>query len=621
MCGIAGFYNTTVAPGQVELLMRSLDHRGPDSNGKFLSGNIGLLHTRLSIIDLSSLGAQPYRFNNLVLVYNGELYNYKEVRDELLAHGYTFQSNSDSEVLIKAFDKWREKCVDKFVGMFAFGIYEETSRTMWLFRDRVGVKPLYYCLENGRLTFASELKSLRSIHNDTAIDMESVYYYFRFGFVPGHRSIFTKIRKLPAAHYLKMTSGSHEVTRYWKPVLNINHSKREEQWIDELEAAMQKAFQYRMVADVPVGVFLSGGVDSSLLTAILQKTRGDIHAFTVGFDEPQFDESDHAKKVAEYLKVSYTEEHLRLSEAKSIFERFYDIYDEPFADTSGIPMSFVAGIAKESGAKVVLSADGGDELFGGYTHYQSASRLYQRLQSLPRFARGAMAAGMAAAFPKSLRSNISFLNFEHKTYALDELLSADDPTHFFEAYIANQSNSEIQNLVNYQAGYLSPSGPGAPVEQMMNWDLTNYLPDDLLVKVDRATMYHGIECRDPFLDHRLVEMSMTMPLHLKIRNGESKYILKKLLNRYLPPQIIDRPKRGFSIPIFQWFSNDLDRMFASYFDPANLKKVAILNEAEVTREYRKYLKYKQAGKQYNVEKMWRILSFLMWWEKYIDHAA
>lgn len=617
MCGIAGFYNVRVDQKQIDALIQNLIHRGPDGQHFYTRNDTGLIHTRLSIIELSDLGSQPYKFEDLVLVFNGELYNYQEVREELKKKGYTFLSNSDTEVLIKAFHCWGEQCISRFIGMFAFAIYDQAQDSIWLFRDRLGVKPLYYSFNNNSLIFASELRALSVLDHSKEIDLQSVYYYFRFGYVPAHLSIFKSVSKLEAGHYLKIDRTGIKKEKYWSPSFSIDHSKTEDKWVDEFEELMISAFRYRMVSDVPVGVFLSGGIDSSLLASILRKYFGEIHSFTIGFEQPEFDESSYARKVAEHLSINHTEKLLGLSEAERILGDFYSIYDEPFADTSGIPTSFVAQLAKQNGMKVVLSADGGDELFGGYTHYQNGLSLDQKVLGLPAGIRKMLAGTLGIALPGSVRKSISSFNLEHKTHALEELLHAKNSTQLFEALIANQSQDEITNLINYSGGYLSQGSDIDPLQQMMKWDLQYYLTDDLLVKVDRATMYHGIECREPLLDHRLIELASTIPVGLRIKNGTGKYLERKLLQRYVPKEFFERKKQGFSIPIFAWFSEKLDGMFKIFLSRESLSKVPFLNSAEVEREYSKYLRYKRKGKQYNIEKMWRLLSFMLWWNKYM----
>jgi asparagine synthase (glutamine-hydrolysing) len=623
MCGIAGFFNASPTAGQVQMAMERLTHRGPDAQQYVLKNSAGLIHTRLSIIELSSLGSQPYKFENLALVFNGEIYNYKEIRESLKKLGYSFISNSDTEVLIKAFHCWREKCMDRLIGMFAFAIYDETADEIFLVRDRVGVKPLYYAYQDKALYFASELKALDAFGLSGEINLEAASLYFRFGFIPHHLSIFKSISKLEPGHYLKVSKNGVIKRQYWNLNYETINGRREDEWLEELEPLLISAFRYRMVSDVPVGVFLSGGIDSSLLTAILQKHHGNIHSFTIGFEENEFDESVYAQQVAEYLKTSHTQKILKLDEARKLLYNFYSVYDEPFADTSGIPTACVANLAKINGVKVVLSADGGDELFGGYTHYRQALNFFNKIIRLPKDLRRALSKTTRALFPVSVRKKVNILNTEHKIYALEEILCANNPADFFESFIGNQSMDEIQLMLRHTStGSMGFTRKDlTTLQTMMAWDFHYYLPDDLLVKVDRATMFHGVECRDPFLDHRLVELAAQIPDQLKIQNGNGKYLLRKILKKYLPERFYERKKQGFSIPIFEWFSKDLDEMFDYYLSPKKVNEVTFLDSQEIQREYKKYQYFKKAGKQYNIEKMWRILSFMLWWDKYVKHEA
>ncbi len=378
-----------------------------------------------------------------------------------------------------------------------------------------------------------------------------------------------------------------------------------------------------MVSDVPVGVFLSGGIDSSLLTALLQKHRGHIHTFTIGFEESKFDESVYAQQVARYLKTNHTQKILQLVEAQKFLNKFYSIYDEPFADTSGIPTACVARLAADNGVKVVLSADGGDELFGGYTHYQAAQNFLSKISLVPKDLRRKISKAVRLLFPPTFRKHFSARNIEHKLYALEEILCADNPAVFFESFVANQSMDEIKlMLTSASSGSMGFARNDMKILQtMMSWDFHYYLPDDLLVKVDRATMFHGVECRDPFLDHRLVELAVQIPEQLKIQNGSGKYLLRKILKKYLPEHFYERKKQGFSIPIFEWFSKDLDQMFDYHLSEKKVSDIAFFDNHEIQREYKKYQRFKKHGKQYNIEKMWRILSFMLWWDKYMKHET
>jgi asparagine synthase (glutamine-hydrolysing) len=424
---------------------------------------------------------------------------------------------------------------------------------------------------------------------------------------------------LEPGHLLKVSRHGITKKKYWNPSNEIIHNRTEADWIDKLEELLIDAFKYRMVSDVPVGVFLSGGIDSSLLTAILQKHHRGINTFTIGFEESEFDESNYAKKIAELLQTNHYQKNLTLSDAKQVLDQYYSIYDEPFADTSGIPTACVAAFAKKNGMKVVLSADGGDELFGGYTHYPKAIALFNKFASLPKIVRAGIAKGSRILLPPAIRSKVYPFNTEHRAYALEELATAHNPIKFFESFIANQTLDEISRMIHSSKfQYLENSTIGSdPLQTMMAWDFQYYLPDDLLVKVDRATMFHSIECREPFLDHRLVEFARRIPNELRIKHGKGKYLLQQLLNRYLPLSYFERKKQGFSIPVFAWFKRELDELFAIYLTKEKINPIPFLDFEEIQKEYDKYKYFKKRGKQYNIEKMWRVLSFLMWWDKYM----
>jgi asparagine synthase (glutamine-hydrolysing) len=620
MCGIAGHYKAQLKSAQLDLLNASLQHRGPDGHGKFEDQNtgVGLVHCRLSIIDISEAASQPFVFENLVLVFNGELYNYKEVRKELRTLGYSFTTESDTEVLIKAFHQWREKSIDKFIGIFAFALYDKQEDEIFLFRDRMGVKPLYYHLDGKRLIFASELKAFHNLGLSKEIEMASVVSYFRFGFIPAEHSIFKQIKKLKKGHYLHASNRGTSISQYWNAEISDSKSERSEKdWEEDLHELLISSFKYRMVSDVPVGVFLSGGIDSSLVAAILQKHVGNINTLTIGFDEPRFNESQYARKVAQQLGTHHHEEILTLQEAKNHLSLFYEIYDEPFSDSSGIPVSMISEMARARGIKVVLSADGGDELFGGYSQYFTLPDRYKKFNSTSGKALSALT-HMASSF-QSFSKGIYSYNFEHRIAAVREITGSKSYQDFYESNIANISVEEARNLLNItdSESQFYRMNKSSLHETMMAWDLHYYLTDDLLVKVDRATMYHGVEGREPFMDHRLVKFAAQLPLSLKLKNGQGKYMLRKILKHYFSEEFFNRPKQGFSIPIYDWFASDLSSLFDQYLDPVKIRQAGIFHEAEVAHELKKYYYYKKRNKEYNIEKMWRLVSFMMWWEKWM----
>ncbi len=617
MCGIAGYIGATQGKIDLNVICDALQHRGPDGNGIYSDERVGLVHTRLAIIDLSEAAKQPFQFKNWILVFNGEIYNYKEIREVLVEQGYIFKTQSDTEVIIKAYDYWREKAVEKFIGMFAFAIYDTISKSLQLYRDRIGVKPLYYAVDNYTLYFASELKVFRHFPVAREVNAAALSNYFSFGFTPSSQSIYTSVKKLEAGTFLTFQNQNHTITTYWHIPQVCSNRKSENDLIDELHALLISSCQYRMISDVPVGVFLSGGVDSSLVSAILRKNFGQIKAFNIGFEELAFNESVHAENVAKHLQIDYQSRILSLNEAREYFNQFYTIYDEPFADTSGIPTACISAFAKSHGIKVVLSADGGDELFAGYNHYQSAIKLYNRLHRLPAIVRNSLVKASRLLITKHVRKSIVQQNFEHRLYALEELLEATNFKSFYKALISNQAQKELEQLLLYcQAEGKMEESSTHPLYEMRKWDLENYMADDLLVKVDRATMFNQIECREPLLDHRLVELAFSISPQLHLKQNTSKYLLKKVLSEYIPASLFERKKQGFSIPVFQWFSQDLDQLFNTYLAKEEIDKTGLLNNEEVKHELKKYNYYKQKGHDYNIEKMWRLLSFMMWYKKY-----
>lgn len=576
-------------------------------------------HRRLSILELSELGAQPYFYENLALVFNGELYNFKEIKKELQLLGYSFESNSDTEVLIKAFHKWREKAIEKFIGMFAFAIFDKSTEQLFLFRDRVGVKPLYYSTTKG-LQFASELKFFKALPFDYTINRVAAYEYFKFGYATNTNTIYNEVQKLLPAHYLVYQQGKTIIHNYWSPLHSRQHSAKEEKVKEELRSLLISSFEYRMVSDVPVGVFLSGGVDSSLVASVLKKNHTDLNTFTIGFDHENYNEAPYAAAVAKHIGSNHHEYILDENSAKELFLNFYNIYDEPFSDTSGIPTALISKIAKEHNVKVVLSADGGDELFCGYTHYQRIANYFEKYFYKNRPTAKIEKALIKTLLKTGLLEHLSIYNIRHKVTAYQDLLMAKDLVSFYEQNVSNQSEFELDAMLGKHEAFKSASfhlmDNKANVDQMAYWDFLHFLPDDLLHKVDRATMYNSIEGREPFLDHRLVEFAFSLPLHYKYRKGKNKYILKEILGEYVPKPLFERPKKGFSIPIFQWFSGELRIFLEEYLTKEKIETTGIFNTKEVLKEYERFKEYSKQGKDYNIEKMWRILSFMMWWDKW-----
>jgi asparagine synthase (glutamine-hydrolysing) len=618
MCGIAGCWGNYDATA-IQKAADSIKHRGPDAFNSYTDGNLTFLHHRLSILDLSDNGAQPYHYEHLSMVYNGEVYNFEDVKKELIEYGYNFVSKSDTEVIIKAFHKWGIEAVHHFIGMFALALYDKNDSSLYLFRDRFGVKPLYYTTTCG-IAFGSELRSVIPFMQDKQINHDSVHEYFRFGYISEEKTIYTSVKKLLPGYYLHYKNGKAKTYCYWDVRLIASKPQpvhTDAEWKEILHKELIDAFKMRMISDVPVGVFLSGGIDSSLVTAILTKHYGNIHTFTIGFNNEKYNEAPYAKKVAEYLGTTHTEFTLDINDAYEMLHKFYDIYDEPYADSSGIPTAIVSRLAAEKGVKVVLAANGGDELFAGYKHYQTTLEYYKKFKSIPTLLRSLVRYGSTLTYKSGLLSNWYSNNTEHRVAVVNELLKDSELGSFYNSFLANQGELEINNLLKHH-GHDSQNTEliKDDLTGLLVYDINHYLADDLLVKMDRATMFNSIEGREPFLDHRLVKIACQIPAGLKWRNNESKWILKEILAEYIPKDFFNRPKMGFSIPIFNWFSQHMDVLFETYLQKEKIEKTGIFNYAEVLKEYNKYKWNKQHNKEYNIEKMWRVLSFMMWWDKW-----
>lgn len=614
MCGIAGFVDPAGTLTTLRAMTDAVSNRGPDDSGYFLEEGVGLGHRRLSIIDLSAGGHQPMERDGLVITYNGEIYNYREVRIELERLGEAFNSQSDTEVILAAFRRWGPQCVERFIGMFAMAIYDRSEGALYLMRDRAGVKPLYYYWKGGRLAFGSELRCFTPFLNASekaAISSEALSQFFAFGYVGNGCSILKDVRKVPPGHYLKLSEGRLESHCYWQVHFAGDDSwedRSESDLLDELEAIVVSAFSYRMVADVPVGVFLSSGVDSSLVAAVLSRHHGQVSSFTIGFDEPQYDESVDARRIATHLGTNHSEARLDSRKGFEILKRFPEIYDEPYGDTSGVPTAFVSETAKAGGMKVVLSGDGGDELFGGYGRYVEFLQRWRQSRSWGRAGRRGARMGLSAAAAISGGPRAGRLG----RYA--DLLRHDDFIAFYQNMMFNASRRELGELIPTFRDPPAASAKGNPLDLMSEWDFRNYLPDDNLVKVDRATMFHSIEGREPFLDQRLIEFAARLPGKFKVRGSETKYLLKRLLARYLPHELCHLPKRGFAVPVREWIRDYYQREFLETLDQLSPD---IFERRAVTGLLDRY----RRGQPVNYTTLWQLFSFQSWHEHWTAAAA
>lgn len=629
MCGISGFIDFKKRSTRETLVKMtdSLTHRGPDSSGYqvFESTNlsIGLGHRRLSVIDLSQGGAQPMSFHNKHIVFNGEIYNYREIKKELEGFGRSFKSNSDTEVLLQAYDQWGTDCFSKLAGMFAFVIFDEQANEVICVRDRVGVKPFFYYLDDGICLFASELKAFHE-HSQfkKQLDHDSVAAFIQLGFVPSPKTIFKRCSKLQPAHYLiyDLTNKNTKLEKYWdvesaylKPKLDLSP----EEAILELESKLLNAFQLRLISDVPIGIFLSGGYDSALLTALLQsKTNTKLNTYTVSVPDIGLNEGPFAKKIAQTLGTVHHEFECTQKQALELLADLPTYFDEPLGDSSALPTSLLCKIVRKE-SKVILSADGGDELFAGYNRYD----VLMKYSSLLNFKAGiANKAGMF--FVRNFFSGGADIYSGKYTRGQKMMSMMKDPSvdNIVEqlniVYTADQLKQVFHpNFQFTSPKYHHPKGQkqDSALSYMMCADLKTYLPDDILQKVDRASMAYGLEAREPYLDHRLIEFAAQLPDDMKYHKGVKKYILRELTHRYIPKELMERNKMGFAIPIGAWLKNDLRYLIDDYLSPQKISRQGVFNELYITNLKQRFLQ----GDDDLTRKLWYHIVFQMWYEKWM----
>ena len=636
MCGVAGFIDFDNKSTK-EVLIKMTDSlilRGPDDSGyKFHEKkdyNIGLGHRRLSILDLSSQGHQPMIYEKISIVYNGEVYNFKELKEELIKLNYKFKSNTDTEVILKAYHKWGVDFVNKINGMFIITLYDENINKVFIFRDRAGVKPLYWYWKDDLFLFSSELKSFHKNENfQKKINFNSLGEFLQYGYIMEPNCIFDYTYKLKSGHYIEfdLAQKKIDIKKYWSIHELDSNPKRKlskKEFLKELNDLLISSFKYRMISDVPVGVFLSGGYDSSILTAILQKyTNMKIKTYTIGFHEKGFDEAPYAREVAKHLKTEHTEYYCSQKEAFDIIPDLPLIYDEPFGDVSAIPTILVSKLAKKD-VSVVLSADGGDEIFGGYKKYITTINTYKKIKSVPLFLRKSLNKILSRIDINKIPYFKNLSNIESKFDKVKELLMADDIIDVMKILSQPSSFNQVKKFLISEIkenknnfSYINDKNiVKSDIDKLLNVDFDTYMKDDVLVKVDRATMSQSIEGREPLMDYRIIEFMASVDVNFKIHNGELKWALKELTHNLLPKEIMDRPKMGFGVPIMEWFRDDLKIYFDKYISKELLSKQNIFNIDEVISLKESYLR----GNKENVNKLWYILMFQMWYEKWVDQS-
>lgn len=638
MCGIAGVAGWRLdqqGAFAVGKMVDALIHRGPDDGAVWSDADSGISlgHRRLSILELSVHGSQPMVSDNerFVIVFNGEIYNFNELRQKLIDSGSTrvWRGHSDTEVLLAAIEAWGVKTtLENLVGMFAFAVWDKVSKTITLARDRMGEKPLYYGIVGNRFVFSSELKAIKAAFADELrIDRHALAKFVRYGYIPAPESIYEGIRKLEPAHYLTVGSLSSQLTpvSYWSlaqasALRDALSQATEKEVIDVVGERLSAAVKSQMIADVPLGAFLSGGVDSSLIVSLMQsQSSSSINTYTIGFNEPEFDEAPYAKAIAKHLGTNHTEFYLRADDAVSIIPHLPEIYDEPFADSSQIPTILVSRMTKQH-VSVALSGDGGDELFAGYPRYQITAGLWARIEKLPLPARRVMASSLRSLSSKGWDNVCSILPGTvrakvngRRIYRMSELLASKS---LAEMYTGLMSQWQPDDYVVLGAGGQGPNvicweSARDYIEEMRRWDVSQYLPDDLLVKVDRGAMSASLETRAPLLDHRVAELAFSLSSDQLINNGVGKWPLRELLKRYVPNSFFDRSKAGFSIPLAQWLRGPLKEWAEELLAEERIKREGYFDSRKIRSAWSQH----QNGTYDRSLHLWNILMFQSWLDK------
>ena len=644
MCGIVGFWdnsqqlNTDQLAPRVQRMSATLLHRGPDDGGTWVDAEAGIAlgHRRLAIVDLSPEGHQPMvsADGRYVIVFNGEIYNFLELRRQLEQLGHRFRGHSDTEVMLAAFSQWGlDAAVKSFNGMFAFALWDRKERVLHLGRDRLGEKPLYYSWLGQTFLFASELKALRAYPNfNPEINRNALALYLRHNYIPAPYSIYQGVYKLPPACILTVQLGGSttQPIPYWSTQsiaeagIAQPFTGSQTDAIAQLDALLRDAVNLRMVADVPLGAFLSGGVDSSTVVALMQaQSNQPVKTFSIGFYEDSYNEAKYAKAVAQHLGTDHTELYITPAEAIAVIPKLPTLYDEPFADSSQIPTFLVAQLARQH-VTVSLSGDAGDELFAGYNRYFWGRRIWQQIGWIPYPLRSAAASALTMRSPQAWNQTFTSLqpllpatlkqqNPGDKLHKLAEVLAVESPETMYKGLVSHWKEPEAIVLGSSEplTALTNPQGwANLPdfTQRMMYLDTVSYLPDDILVKVDRATMGVSLEARVPLLDHRVVEFAWQIPLAMKIRNGQGKWLLRQVLYKYVPPHLIERPKMGFGVPIDAWLRDKLRDWAEDLLDERRLRQEGFFNPQPIRQKWAEHLAGDRNWQYY----LWDVLMFQAW---------
>jgi asparagine synthase (glutamine-hydrolysing) len=638
MCGFTGYINSkNIDPTLLEKMGELISHRGPDSSGIWVDQElgIGVCHRRLSILDLSEAGHQPMlsKSKRFIIAFNGEIYNYQNIKDDLEKEKPTlWNGHSDTEIILEGFERWGvDETLGKMVGMFSISLIDRDNKLLYLIRDRAGEKPLYFGWQDSNFFFGSELKSFH-VHPGfkKQICKNALADFFRYNYIPSNKSIYVGIKKLnPGTVYQYNFDTKEELEYSYWSITNLKPKDSEfgtsENYVSQLDELLKKTIKDQMITDVPLGAFLSGGVDSSTIVAIMQEiSTVPVKTFSIGFDEAEYDEAVYAKEVAKHLGTEHTELYVSPKDAMDVIPLLPKIYDEPFSDSSQIPTFLVAQLAKKQ-VTVSLSGDAGDELFGGYNRYLLTQNTWDKISKIPMPLRNMVAKSLLSIDVEKIDSvyNLTKIfvpkkyqlsNFGHKAHKAAGVLNSMDISTLYQGLITHWNPESIINGLNEenQKHKFNIDKSISNIENMMLWDFQTYLPDDILVKVDRAAMSTSLETRVPFLDHRIIEFAMNLEIGQKIKNGTGKWLLREVLFRYVPKNLIERPKKGFGIPLDQWLRGPLKDWVYETLSESNLKKHGLLNIQEINRKVEEHM-----SRKYNWQYLiWDVLMFQSWFNEY-----
>ena len=621
MCGISGILNfefeSEVSEKQLRQMSDAQRHRGPDDEGIYMKRNLGFSFRRLSIIDLHS-GHQPLSNEDgwVWIVFNGEIYNFQALRKDLVARGHQFKTKTDTETIVHLYEEYGKDCVQHLRGMFGFAIWDERNKKLFCARDRFGIKPFFYHLDNNRFAFASEIKSILALGDiDQAIDVMALDSYFTYKYITDNRTIFKQIKKLKPAHTLEISFHNKKpkikIERYWDILYQPNFIKTEAEWCEVLEAEISEAVKLRLVSDVPLGAFLSGGIDSSIVVALMAGySSSPINTFSIGFKEKAFNELPYAREVAERYETNHHEQIIE-PESVSLVPKLAWAYDEPFADTSAIPTYYVSKFAREY-VTVVLSGDGGDELFAGYNSYPKFQNL-RKYNVMPDAFNRSFWMAIHKAMPGSMYGKaLSYYLSQQKKHVAAHFAMwlLPERKKLYKAGLWNELDNKMAE--QYKTHLLQQSATKDYLSKMQELDMRTFMVDDILTKVDRASMLNSLEVRVPILDHKVAELSFQIPSNFKLKGNNKKYILKQAMKKYLPDSIIAHKKQGFTVPMKLWFNDSLN----DYVNDKLHSHNNLLSEYLNLDYVQQILADHKKGMRDLNEKIWSLIFLDAWLEQY-----